>query len=86
MNTITISTISAPCTIAPRTPAVHYLLEGLNPGQETLALWALESIVKLSRLHGHPLEREEAKEWLSRSTEKNSDLEWAEWRLDSIFE
>ena len=85
MNTITISTI-APCTIAPRTPAVHYLLEGLNPGQETVALWALESIVKLSRLHGHPLKREEAVEWLSRSTEKNADLEWVDWRLDSIFE
>jgi hypothetical protein len=85
VNTITISTI-APCTIAPSTPGTHYLLEGMKPGQETVALWALESIVKLSRLHGHPLERAEATQWLSRSTEKNSDLEWVNWRLDSIFE
>ena len=64
----------------------HYLLKGLKPSQEHLALWALEAIVKLSRLHGHPLDREEAVEWLSTSEEKSLDRDWVEWRLDGIFD
>jgi hypothetical protein len=64
----------------------HYLLTNLKPNQETLALWALEAIVELSRLHGHPLERSEATEWLSQSTEKSLDRDWVEWRLDGIFD
>ena len=64
----------------------HYLLKDLKPTGEHLALWALESIVKLSRLHGHPLDREEAVEWLAQSTEKSLDRDWVEWRLDGIFE
>jgi hypothetical protein len=64
----------------------HYLLKGLKPSQEHLALWALEAIVELSRLHGHPLERPEATEWLSQSTEKSLDRDWVEWRLDGIFD
>jgi hypothetical protein len=64
----------------------HYLLSGLKPSQEHLALWALESIVKLSRLHGYPLDREEAVEWLAQAEEKSLDRDWVEWRLDGIFD
>lgn len=64
----------------------HYLLDDLKPGQETLALWALEALVKISRLHSCPISREQAEEWLSEATEKEPNRSWVNWRIDGIFE
>jgi len=64
----------------------HYLLDELKPGQESLALWALDALVKLSRLHKCPISREQAEEWLSQSTEKEPNRSWVNWRIDGIFE
>lgn len=60
-----------------------HLLKGLKPGNIVVACFALESAAKLARLHGYPITRQEAEQWLADATEI-CDPAWVVWRLDGI--
>jgi hypothetical protein len=64
-----------------------HLLNGLPPGNIVVAMFALQAASKLAVLHGNPITRKQAEDWLAASYAQEEDYHntvWVNWSLDNM--